>query len=309
MKAAVELRLATDGDLQVCAEIWRDAIADYERRLGRPIVQVELGPVLRILEHLRATDPDRFWVAERAGSGVVGFGAAVVRGPLWYLAMLFVLPTEQRRGIGRALLERTRRALDAGAILATATDSAQPVSNAMYARLGIVPRMPVWNLGGRLERPDALPPLPTGTTAEELPADGTERMPVGLADALASIDRSVYGFDRPQDHARWRSDGRRGFLYRDAAGTPIAYGYATPVGRVGPVAATAPELLAPLVGHLLRTVPPRGSSVIYVPGAAGELFRALLEAGFRLDGFPALACWTEPYAAHDRACPGALALP
>ena len=48
---------------------------------------------------------------------------------------------------------------------ATATDSAQPISNALYASYGLVPRMPFLNLIGLPERPEAFEPLPSGVVA------------------------------------------------------------------------------------------------------------------------------------------------
>ena len=68
--------------------------------------------------------------------------------------MLFVLPEHQGSGVGRELLARVLPA-DPEIARATATDSAQPISNALYATYGIVPRMPLLDLSGLPERPEA----------------------------------------------------------------------------------------------------------------------------------------------------------
>src|SRR5262245_53626119 len=88
------LRPTTADDLPSCAAIWREALNDYLLPLGQPPIPDDLGPILRLYGHLRSTDPDRFLVAERAGSDgrpvIDAFIAAVVRDRLWFLSMLFV---------------------------------------------------------------------------------------------------------------------------------------------------------------------------------------------------------------------------
>ncbi len=129
-----------------------------------------------------------FWVATRdqqAGDKrdrVVGFGAAYLRGAVWFLAMLFVDPDEQARGLGRELLIRTFPGGSAPdpegpVVLGTATDSTQPISNGLYAQYGMVPRLPVFQLVGRPRR-GILPGLPSGVTAtrfEDMPLEGAVR--------------------------------------------------------------------------------------------------------------------------------------
>ena len=55
--------------------------------------------------------------------------------------MLFVSPHVQAAGVGRALLAQVMPEPATGMSMATATDSAQPISNALYSRYGIVPRI------------------------------------------------------------------------------------------------------------------------------------------------------------------------
>jgi GNAT superfamily N-acetyltransferase len=298
--------------VSACARIWRDALNDYMGRLNLPVIPDELGPIGRLHRHLHATDPERFWVAVRdtptpePDAGLpIAFGAAVRRDDVWFLSMLFVRPGEQGRGIGRALLDRLLPG-DA-ATLATGTDSAQPVSNALYASLGIVPRMPLLSVVGRPERLEALGALPSGMSVipfEEIAGgppdqDGHRR----LVEEIDAIDREIAGFAHPQDHRFLRVDGRRGFLFLDPGGSAIGYGYASEVGRVGPVAVRDEALVAPVLGHLLRAVEPRGASALWMPGHAGPAVEGLLRAGFRLEGFPVLLCWSRPFADFSRYLP------
>ncbi|HEY6057619.1 MAG TPA: GNAT family N-acetyltransferase [Candidatus Limnocylindrales bacterium] len=317
------VRPAIPEDLAPCTEVWREAIGQYLGRLNMPPPGTDLAPLRRLLAHLLATDPDRFWVAaDPVDARIVGFGSASVRGNVWFLAMLFVEPTAQRAGLGRALLARTlpeypglRPGSAEGGramILATATDSAQPVSNGLYSRLSIVPRVPVFHLLGRPDGNEMLPPLPGGVRPvafldlERGPGDPDGAARLGAA--LAAVDRAVLGYEHPADHAYLAREERIGFLYLGPNDRPLGYAYAARSGRVGPIAAVDEGLLGPLLGHVLDAVVPPDASSAWVPGAAGAAFAALVRAGFRVDGFPALLCWTEPWAAFERYVPSSLAL-
>jgi GNAT superfamily N-acetyltransferase len=289
----ISYRPARPDDLPACGEIWRDSLNDYLGRLRQPPVGEDLAPIGRLHAHLRSTDPDRFWVAARDGL-VIGFGSAALRGPVWFLSMLFVRPSHQGAGIGSTLLERMLPG--DGSVLATGTDSAQPISNALYARLGIVPRLPLFSLVGRPSGPAAMPGLPDDVEAVRFASIPTDEL-VGLLDAL---DRSALGFAHPQDHRWLDGEGREGFLYRGREGSVVGYGYTSAVGRVGPVAVHDPELLAPVLGHLLHVVEPRGASAVW---ASGSAMRVLLEAGLRVEGFPVLFCWNRAFADFERYLP------
>jgi GNAT superfamily N-acetyltransferase len=363
MSEAVAYRSPRPGELAECALIWYAAVNDYMRRLGRPLPPPYLDPLLALLEHLLTTDPERFVVAVRTAPRVppwesprpgpysspaggplpehiVGFGIAVQREHVWFLSQLYVLPEEQRRGIGRALLTRVMPsvlpapaaaaaalaveavgsseapAVEEGApvpidlrpgVLATCTDSAQPVSNGLYGRFGIVARMPVFNLVGRPTDPSALPALPEGIEAIPLETPGVPpaRPP---AAAIDSIDRAVLGYAHPADHDYLRAEGRTGFLYRTTSGDPIGYGYSSKAGRFGPVALLDETLTAPVLAHLLTAIEPRGATSAWVPGANDRAMVAMLRAGLQIESFPGLLCWTRPFAAFDLYMPAGLSL-
>jgi GNAT superfamily N-acetyltransferase len=301
----LKFRPARPEDLHACWEIWRESLNDYMVPLNQPPIPIEANSITRLHEHLRSTDPDRFVVATRrregGGERVVGFTSAIRRDDLCFLSMLFVRPEEQGAGTGRALLAQVLP--QDGAILATATDTAQPISNALYASLGIVPRMPLFSLIGRPGRErGGFDPLPRGITTQPLSAGAydSEEDVAGIVDAM---DREILGFVRPLDHRLLGLEGRHGFLYRDPGGAVVGYGFASEAGRVGPVAARDKALLAPVLGHLLTAIEPRGAFAVWVPGAAGAPLVQLLRAGFRLEGFPVLLCWTRPFADFSRYLP------
>lgn len=337
MIEAVTYRSPRPEELAECALVWHAAVDDYMRRLARPLPPPYLDPLIGLLRHLQATDPERFVVAVRTGPRVapwqaaspapraeriVGFGIAVQREHVWFLSQLYVLPEEQRQGIGRALLTRVMPSVTPGAaegaafpidaspgVLATCTDSAQPVSNGLYGRFGIVARMPIFNLLGRPTDPASLPALPEGIEAVPLETEpAASAAAIAASVAIDSIDRSVLGYAHPADHAYLRTEGRTGFLYRTAGGDPIGYGYSSKAGRFGPVALLDETITAPVLAHLLTAIEPRGATSAWVPGANDRAMVAMLRAGLRIESFPSLLCWTRPFAAFELYMPAGLSL-
>ena len=327
-------------ELADCALIWYAAVDEYMARLNRPLPSPYLDPLLTHQRHLLATDPERFLVAVRSAPDgatggatggreeIVGFGIAAQREHVWFLSQLYVLPSEQGRGIGRALLTQILPSLPpetaegAGetalipgdnadrrhGILAMCTDSAQPASNALYSRFGIVPRLPVLNLVG-MPNPAALTRLPAGLAAVPFGrSDAAGSAGVADSDAIDAIDRQVLGYAHPADHSYLRANGRTGFVYRTDEDAPIGYGYSSEAGRFGPVALLDDTLMAPVLGHLMTAIRPRGATSVWVPGANDRAMVALLRAGLRIEGFPALLCWSRPFARFECYLPASLAL-
>ncbi|MEA2576554.1 MAG: hypothetical protein QOD78_142 [Chloroflexota bacterium] len=314
----VTYRPARPDELPACADVWRDSINDYTRRLNQPDVPPETASLLRLYAHLQSTDPERFVVATiPAGPGggderVVGFAAALMRERLWFLSMLFVRPELQGSGVGRALLARVGPHEGEASYRSTATDSAQPIANALYASQGIVPRVPLLNLIGLPQDPDAFGTLPSGVVpsafrdlAAGAGGDGHRR----LAEAVDGLDREVLGVAHPLDHRWLRQEGRSGWLYHGPDGSVVGYGYATEAGRIGPVAVRDEALLAPILGHLSNAVIPRGAFALWLPGTADRAIVPALRAGFQLDQFPVLLCWDRPYADLTRYLPISPGLP
>jgi hypothetical protein len=299
-------------ELASCVEIWRESINDYIGRLGQPEMVSETSPLLRLYGHLSTTDPDRFVVAshlspETGEERIVAFASAVIRERLWFLSMLFVAPGIQAAGVGRALLARIMPDPGSGMTMATATDSAQPISNALYASYGIVPRIPLLNLVGRPEREGSFEPLPSGVTPVPFESIATGN-PGGdghreLTEAVDGLDRELLGVAHPIDHRYLRAESRRGWLYQGPDGAALGYGYATEAGRVGPVAVRDAALVVPVLGHLTGAVEPRGAFALWLPGNADRAVVAALRAGFRLDQFPVLLCWDQPFADFARYLP------
>ena len=308
-------RPARPDEIAACAEIWRASINDYIVPLGQHEIPPETNQVTRLFAHLQATDPDRFVVAtttgrpggsRRADERVVAFVSAIVRERLWYLSMLFVLPELQGAGVGRELLARVLPA-DGEMARATATDSAQPISNALYATYGITPRMPLLNLVGLPDRPAEFGPLPSGIVPRRFDEIATgARRRAGhrdLAGAIDRLDRELFGVAHPEDHRYLRTEGRHGWLYQGPDGQPVGYGYAGEAGRLGPVAVRDPDLLR------RSSATSRRRSCRAARSRSGSAGRPIgrwcrrSQAGFRLEPFPVLICWDRPFADFSRYLP------
>ena len=298
----IRYRPARIADMPECARLWDVGIGDYLGRLNQSWFGGDLDPLVRLLTHFLRTDPDLFLVATLDDDDVpVGYGSAIRRGAVWFLAMLFVRPDVQGRGVGRAILEQILPLGGPEVRRGTATDAAQPISNALYASYGLVPRIPVLRLVGRPRRLDVLATLPAGVI-------GTPAAPGHERDGpFASLDREVLGYEHPEDHAWMRAEGRQPFVYR-REGHAVGYGYVAPSGRIGPIAATSPNLVAPIGAHLISMVDAPGSYAVWIPGLAGDLIAMLLQTGFQLEGFPTLVCWDRPFADFGRYVPLGLAL-
>jgi len=63
------------------------------------------------------------------------------------------------------------------------------------------------------------------------------------------------------------------------------------------------DLLAPVLAHVLEAIVPRGASSVWLAGTADAALATTLGAGLRIEGFPALLCWSEPFADFARYIP------
>lgn len=278
-------------DLEACADVFYEADDDLNARRGMPTTPRNRPPLLRMFEHIVTDSPQRAWLAEREGT-MVGFGIAAQREDLTFLSFLFVRPDVQASGIGRSLLER---AMLGGDYRAVCIGSIQPISAALYAQYGMVPRVPMFMFTGKPR--GGLPALPRRA----------EIRPVA-ADAVEELDREVTGLARPTDHAAWETwDRQRLGLFM--GGDLMGYGYVQPVGRLSPVVVRESELLLPFVAGLMAQLPDVETWMLNVPGPAAETFVALLKAGMRLEGPPVVYCATELRIDHSRYMPATFALP
>ena len=253
----MELRPTTGGDLPALRAVFVEAIGDLFVRHAFEAPAPTLEGFANQQQHVAHTGTSV--VAEEDGA-VLGFGASLTRGDDWFLSSLFVAPGAQGRGLGATLLDAVW-----GSALRrrTITDAIQPVSNALYARRGLVPATPILTF--------------TGTPSLDEPSESA-------AADVAAIDAAAYGFDRAVDHRYWQ-----GFARHTSWGD--AYSYVFPGGDIGPVAGlTAGAAARALAAELTRA---DGRARVRVPGSARALVEVALRAGLRLAPVPGLLLLSE----------------
>src|SRR5262245_23010121 len=123
-------------------EVWRVHVAssnDGMVRRGPPAARPADAPVASDARVALTTDPDGYLCAVEKGR-IRGMVSALVRGRLWYLSMLFVLPGDQGRGLGRVLLERALAYGEArGAEIRFTWATLDPRAQARYVMAGMAP--------------------------------------------------------------------------------------------------------------------------------------------------------------------------
>jgi len=263
----VELRPTTAEDLPALHELFLASIGSVYAPHGFAPPVPPAGAFEAQHRHLLGTDPGRCFVAVRDGVRI-GYVSAWLRGNDWFLGSLFVAPAAQGGGVGSLLLDAAWE--DGHLRRRTLTDAIQPISNALYARRGLVPATPLLSFSG-------------------VPAGAESPLTPGAADSLAEIDRAAYGFDRSVDHRLWGGIAERTVWLRDASA--VAYSYRFADGSVGPIGGLDPAAAAAaLDGELARAGGPVG---VRIPGSSRMLVMRALAAGLHLSPTPGLLLLSE----------------
>ena len=267
--AGIAYRQAVPGDSRRTYDVFLEAADHLARTRGwaptkRPAEPPERFMAFRasVLRH----DPAGFWVAEVDGD-LVGFGIAVQREHVWYLAALHVVPAYQSRGVGAEIIRRALAAATPGSLLTVGADSRNPVSNALYGRFGMFPETVLVELSG-----------PTGPGPVDVLRPGLPD-----ADALATLDRATLDAARPEDHEFWASVPRLHAFTVVRGGRPVGYAYVQADGAIGPIAVLDPTDLAAAVNASIAVAADLGAATarVRIPGIAREAVARLLDRGWR----------------------------
>ena len=255
-------------------EVWRVHVAsssDLAARRGRPAARPADAPVASDARAGLASDPDGYFCAVEEGR-IRGMVSALVRGRVWYLSMFFVLPGDQGRGVGRALLERALAYGEArGAEVRCTWATLDPRAQARYVMAGMAPRWPIYRLEG-----DAAAVARLGARVgldareRELPCDP------GAAEKLIA---EVFGHGRADDLAHWRSDASTAVAI-ERGGELTAFAYRRGE-RIGPAAGRDETALLRAVAAAVNA-DGGGNVTLRVPGACASLLEALVGCGFRI---------------------------
>jgi GNAT superfamily N-acetyltransferase len=289
MNEGIAYRPARRDELAAAAEVYVRADDELDQRLHGRSLREPAGEegdgaaALADLTLMYEDGPDRVWVAVR-GDAVLGVAAAAIRERHWHLVYLFVLPGEQGRGLGRALLDRIHAVgVAAGCDVFTLQASDDPKALTRYLTLGLAPQPPSIDLR-------ATAPTFPGARWD----DGLEPQPLladdpAVLETVGDIDRLVRGVRRPQDLRRWLDEGARGaLLARRDTGAPAGY-YLVSVrggrGRIGPVAAVDGERFAQVLERALAAAGEQNDAGlgwrVDLPGENRAAIVPLFAAGFR----------------------------
>jgi ribosomal protein S18 acetylase RimI-like enzyme len=257
----VRIRRAEEADLPGLAQVFSVAGRYVTERYRPELVELFPGdPESRypVYRHLIRTGAA--FVAEDPGP--VGFAAAIVRGDVWFLSQLWVLPERHASGIGSMLLDEAL-AWGSGASVFSVVSSPHPAAQLLYLRASM---LPVW--------------LDLEMTGADAPVPDEPQGVAPLADEdqpeLDALDREVRGITRPEDHAFWRREAQGVSLRRD--GGTLGYVYVWPEGKVGPGVVRDPRDVATLLAaarHLAG-----GPVTLTVPSTNWAALRELVRLGF-----------------------------
>jgi len=243
-------------------------------------------------------DPDGLWIAEDGGK-ILGFAWSWTCGNLWFLAQLFVDPAEQGRGVGDELLQFTlQHAQKSGAVhRALITFAFNRVSQGLYIRHGLYPKMPIYFFGVARERVMANVPV------SQLRSVRIENI-AAHRDNLVMIDALAIGVTREKHH-RYLLDSPEitGFMLH-AGGECVGYAYVSSSGHIGPLAVARADLLSDALTAALKLASDHSTEKItaFVPGTCHKALKTAVDQGMRIT-MPMLLMASPGYGSWDQYLP------
>lgn len=272
--------------------IVRAGYNDLSRKRG--FDEIPPGPANPFTAFTIAEEGEGCWVAEDDGR-VIGVAAANLRGPLWYLAYLFVDPACQEAGVGRELIGRAlRHGGDTARLRALVTFAYNPVSISLYLRHGMLPVEPLYaqEVAGDIARQRL---AGRAMLPSEILAPGEAG-----AKELGAIDASILGVERTNlHHYLLHAPGNLCQVFY-AGGEARGYAYISAGGRVGPVAAAAPlSFERALETALIHASSSGGTLSVLLPGSNAGGMSVALAAGMRIT-IPMLLMATRRFGDLDR---------
>jgi ribosomal protein S18 acetylase RimI-like enzyme len=268
-------RPARAEELQRAQELVVRSINDLTERHGFGSMATLRPPDFQLFS--LKDDADGVWVAEADGD-IVGFALSWVCGDLWFLAELFVAPSQQGRGVGNELLARAfEHARKAGATnKSLITFTFNVVSQGLYVRHGLFPRLPLYFVGGTR---DALMNRLQGDKLRRTPIEPT----ASHLKTLAQLDVSALGISREKHHRYLLNDSTmKGVFLHDAADC-VGYAYVSATGHVGPLAVTRTGAMGAALRSALGLAAASTAAQVsaFLPGVS-EALGIAIEHGLRI---------------------------
>lgn len=224
-------------------------------------------------------DPRGLWIAECDGR-IVGSAFSWVCGDLWFLAELFIAPHMQGSGIGGALLRRTLQHAElAGAkIKALITFTFNVVSQGLYIRHGMFPRLPIYVFSADREKVASEPRRGTRLEYRQIEASPSD------FGNLRAVDLSALGVSREKHHKYLLDDSamKGHMLYH--GNECIGYTYIAASGNVGPLALISRDYMEDAFRTSLNIAAEGQSERVsaFLPGSSEAALRVAAEYRMRM---------------------------
>ena len=220
-------------------------------------------------------DSEGFWVAEVEGK-IAGITLSWVRGPLWYLAHLFVSPAYQGLDIGRSLMEKAMKHHGNTPITnrALVTFAYNRVSISLYARNGMYPRDPLYYM----ECPSTQVKKETDKLTHDRITDFQK-----VKNVITGIDKITTGYPREKNHEFMFSLPTVQFhLFKNTE--PVGYSYVWQNGRIGPLATTTEKTFQDAVVSAFNIAKTNGTPTVgmLATGSNDKLMEVALEQKMRI---------------------------
>ena len=197
-----------------------------------------------------------------------------------YVGDLYVEPSYRGNGVGATLLDAALESGAGGLARTVLLDPADAAAAALVLRRGIAVRTPVLRVSGAVPKDDVLAAM----AASEYRFDVESIDPSAHAFSLDALDRETRGAPRGPEHARFARAATGSALLR--GDEFVAYAYAWPDGRIGPMAAVSAAYLVPafaLALLVLRRSHAASWCSLLLPATNVRLLRAALRCGLRIE--------------------------
>jgi ribosomal protein S18 acetylase RimI-like enzyme len=284
-------RPAKASDIPEVAKVFATAIDDLDRKHGFYDEPTPRSPNPQYSFWLKK-NPEAFWVAEDQGR-VVGYSFSFLRGSLWFLADLFILPKHQGKGIGGTLIKKTLgswrgRSIKNRALITPAFNRA---SVSLYMRFEMLPRQPAYFASATKE---AVQKGLRDAERKELDVEEVKNFRAS-APLLDKVHRIALGIP-----AGWHNEfffevlKSRCLIFRKR-GRLEGYSFVRSNGRIGPLVVRSATSFASAFDLTLRaSVESKAERVTMLfPGTNGGAVRMGMKRGFRIE-YPLLFLSSRP---------------
>ena len=290
MSIDITYRIAREDDLSAMRLVQSKSLYDLLVTRGRSepsAIPITDEPSTEMRLALR-TDPKLSWIAIEDGRPI-GFSVGFVRGELWFLSDLFVLPEAQGKGVGAELLNRCLAGgIERGARIRAVASSHDNSARVLYIGAGMAPRFPLITLQGAARGLIELPAA-SGKIRQVEPSKAWFRK-------LGDLDETIWGHRRAAEHRFWLDEYKFTCLaITDKPGAMLGYAYYSNAAsrppwdcvprRIGPLAARTTRiqmrLLRAIGDGFGRDTDDRVE--VQIPGIDMSALTALLGVRFRID--------------------------